>query len=211
MTTLQKRLENLTITTKTIDSTHKAEPKQRDRPKNNAPYMITHIHNNHTVSIRSMEPNDDKLYLKLLSDCADYERTAKSLTGMPARGQMVLADFLGTHYRALVLKAKSEEHIDVMFVDFGNKEKKTLAQLKVLRSDLGTVQLRTYRVRLAAVDVKLNNERVMDYLKNLLDDCKTLKLVYDDEKAIDTSPVTLIDVESLEVINDTIAKLNGQT
>lgn len=207
---LQKRLANLTIGTKTIESVHK-KPVHRERPKNNAPYMITHIHNHRTVSIRSMERNDDKRYLKLLNDCADYEPTAKPFTGMPKKRQMVLAEFLGTYYRALVLKTKNEMHIEVMFVDFGNRVKKTLAELKVLRADLGLLDLKTYRVQIAGVDTKLNNDIVMNYLNDLLDECKTLKLVYADEKAIESSPVTLIDVESLEVINDKVAKLNGQS
>lgn len=173
--------------------------------------MITHIHNHHTVSVRSMEQNDDKLYLNLLKDCADYEPTAKPFTVMPEKGQMVLAEFLGTYYRALVLNAKSERHIDVRFVDFGNKEKKTLAELKILRADLGLLELRTYRVRLAGVDTKLKNDSVMNYLNDLLDACKTLKLVYENEEAIESSPVTLIDVESLDVINDKITNLNAQT
>lgn len=208
---LQKRLANLTISAKTIESTHKAQPVHRERPKNNAPYMITHIHNHHTVSIRSMERNDDTLYLKLLNDCADYEQTAKPFTEMPVKGQMVLAEFMGSHYRAHVLKVKSEIHIEVMFVDFGNKEKKTLSELKVLRADLGQSEVRTYRVRMAGVDTKRNNDRVMNYLNDLLDECKTLKLVYKNKNDIESSPVTLIDIESLEVINDKVAKLNGQT
>lgn len=201
----------MTISTKTIETSHKAEPVHPKRPKNNAPYMITHIHNHHTVSVRSMERNDDKRYLKVLNDCAEYELTAKPLTVLPEKGEMVLAEFLGTFYRALVLKVKSEMHIEVMFVDFGNKEKKTLTQLKVLRADLGQLELKTYRVRMAGVDTRLNNDRVMTYLNDLLDECKTLKLVYENEKAIESSPVTLFDVESLDVINDKVAKLNGQT
>lgn len=173
--------------------------------------MITHIHSHHTVSVRSMERDDDIRYLKLLNDCADYEPTAKPFTVMPEKYQMVLAEFLGSHYRALVLKAKSEMLIEVMFVDFGNKEKKTLDELKVLRDDLRQPDLKTYRVRMAGVDTKLNNDRVMDYLNELFDENKTLKLVYENEQAIASSPVNLIDIETLDIINDKVARLNEQT
>lgn len=177
-------------------------------PANNSKVMMTYIHNHRCVFIRSMESTDNLNYLKVLNNCAEYEKISEPMSVLPAKGDVVLAKFVGIYYRALVIKVNNDNDIKVGFLDFGNSEKTKLSELKHLSKDLQKHRRYNFRVILDGVGEKLTNDGVMNYLNGLVDDSKVLKLLYDDTKPLKDNSIRLIDTVTGENINDCVIDLN---
>lgn len=129
-------------------------------PANNTQIIITYVINHRKLYIRSGETEASQDYLRTLLDCAEFEKTAPPMRGLPSKGDILLARFEGQFYRALVLNVISAEEITVGFIDFGNKASVSFTDTKTLSPALQARPRHTVQVTLDGMPEKLSNEVV---------------------------------------------------
>lgn len=129
-------------------------------PASNSRIIITYVINHRKVYIRSGEPDASQDYIRTQLDCAEYEKTAPPMRGLPSKGDILLARFDGQFYRALVLNVISAEEITVGFIDFGNKATVSFNDTKTLSAELQSRPRHTVQVTLDGMPEKMANEVV---------------------------------------------------
>lgn len=132
-------------------------------PATNTRVIITYVTSHRKVYVRSAESEASQDYIRTQLDCAEFEKTAPPMRGLPSKGDIVLARFEGQFYRALVLNVASAEEITVGFIDFGNKAAVSFTDIKTLSVELQARPRHTVQVLLDGMPEKLNNEVVCIY------------------------------------------------
>lgn len=111
--------------------------------------MITCAINHKILFVRPTDLESDAEYIGLMNDIAQYTLTADKLAALPEPGDWVLAKWQNITCRALVLKVTIDKEIVCGFIDFGNVEKCSLDDLKVI-SDV--LKRRPWTVNKIALD-----------------------------------------------------------
>lgn len=141
-------------------------------PPNKKSVLITHIVSHREVFLR-LKKNDDA-FLKYLNDVAECAVTAPPLDETPKKGDIVLADFNGCYYRAVVGGIINDEVI-VAFLELGHVEQKPIKMLKKLREDLQMAQRFVFKAILSGVNEGIKTDECLNYLHQLQDKAIPLK------------------------------------
>lgn len=172
-------------------------------PESGTNVIITAVIDHRTLFIRSFAKNNNTEYVKNANDIAEYSLTAKPLTKLPERGDLVLAELEGEcYYRALVLNVQ-QNTVRVAYIDFGNTAEKTLADLKELSDEMGQRKRFTRKLVLKNVPTVMLNEKCLEYLHELVNELKPLKILHKEQ-----TNVTLIDLDRKMSLEDYIFQLN---
>lgn len=142
-------------------------------PSNNKLVAITNVISHKTVFLRSIERDDNERYLKYLNDVSECSKTAPQVD-VPKKGDIVLAEFEGSYYRAVVARIENDEAV-VAFLEFGNVEKNHIKNLKELREDLKYVKSFIFKAHLSDVDEGVKTDKCLTYLYQLLEISAPLK------------------------------------
>lgn len=170
---------------------------------------ITAIVDHKTIFLRSFETKDNVKYLKYLNDVLESSKTAMPLNQIPKTGDIVLAEFQGAYYRAVVAQVE-EDYVVVAFVEFGNLEKMPLSNLKELRADLKYMKQFIFKAHLPDLNADLKSDQCLVYLHDLLADYTPLKFI-GKEKTISSKGILCeLRVSSTnESVNGMVNKLNS--
>lgn len=201
-------------------------------PSTNAAVILTYVCNHRKVYVRSIEADAQSDYIRTLQDCADHEKAAQVLRELPNKGDMVLARFEGLFYRAVVVGVKTPEDIGVGFIDFGNKESVTLADMRSLSMELQLRPRHAVAVMLDGMPDKMTNEvvwwtlsivylsyyyiciislstQILRQLNDLVDTNQSLKIVFGGgAPLVANTVVTLFDLDTGKSINQAMIDLN---
>lgn len=196
-------------------------------PRRNGNVIITHAADHRHVFIRSADraASDDYLQTLLAINeigCDDTdENPAPALTELPARGECVLTHTDdGLHNRALVLTARDQDRIEVAYIDFGNRDVRSLTDLRRMPAQLLKLAKHPIEVLLSDVPKILQTDAPGALLGDLIDKGTVLRMQFDvnDESGGTVSkcdrlpaaqwPVRLIDSKTNVCINDTLAHMN---
>lgn len=170
--------------------------------------VITSVIDQNTVFVRSFAEKDNDRYLKYLNDVVESSKAAPTLDNMPKIGDIVLAEFEGAYYRALVALIVRDEAV-VAFLEFGNLEKKLISTLKKLRDDLKYEPRFTFKAKLSNEGLK--TDKCVNYLQQLMQKCVPLKFTQKMEVASPSEDVhfELIVNATSESVNEKVKKLNN--
>lgn len=181
-------------------------------PKDKTPVCITWASDqrNDLVFIRPADSNSDKKYTEILNDVCLYAETARPLTELPHKGDVILASYQDAEggvegdeqfYRALVRDVKDNEHITVSFLEFGNSEEKRLSELRDLRPDLKTLPRLTLPCRLRDVNFDTYSPKAREFSEDLGNLVTPLEIRYDGEYQKQTTYVELFISKTKESVN----------
>lgn len=196
-------------------------------PRRNGNVIITHAADHRHVFIRSADraATDDYLQTLLAINeigCDDTdENPAPPLTELPARGACVLTHTAdGLHNRALVLTASDQDRIEVAYIDFGNRDVRSLDDLRRMPAHLLKLAKHPIEVLLSDVPKLLQTDAPGALLGDLIDKGTVLRMHFEvndksggivskcDRLPAAQWPVRLIDVKTNVCINDTLAHMN---
>lgn len=181
-------------------------------PLNNKLVAITSVISHTIVYLRSIEMKDNERYLKYLNDVAESSKTATSFKEMPKKGDIVLADFDGVYYRALVARIVSDTVVVVAFLEFGNLETKPVDTLKKLRDDLKYVKRFTFKAKFSDLNEGLKSDKCVNYLHQLLKKKIPLKFIRkDDDSLPGVVPCQLFVSTTNESVTGKLKALNNLT
>lgn len=90
---------------------------------------------------------DLPLLMDQIQDCCS------SLTEVsePTVGQPCIGQYLDDWYRAEIIRHHQEDTVEVLFVDYGNREVVTKSQVKVINSDLTELPVQSFQCRLHSI------------------------------------------------------------
>ncbi|XP_020286948.1 uncharacterized protein LOC109856278 isoform X2 [Pseudomyrmex gracilis] len=167
---------------------------------------ITHPYNHYVAFVRSMDDEDEKYFLNIMSRVKNCAKTAPFLTKPPNINQIVIAPFIDDNsYRATVVKLLEDDNVLVQYNDFGNIYKLKRQNLQVIPDDLAKEQSCLTKILLKDVprDVTITEEARI-YLQNLAD--TETPLTYIRSSSSSEEGVYLITATG-ERINDKIKEL----
>ncbi|KAK2582879.1 hypothetical protein KPH14_008956 [Odynerus spinipes] len=106
--------------------------------KSGTEVCITSYRNQSTLYVRSLQPEDQEKFHKIMQDVAKCAQSAPYLEELPVVGEMVMAQYIDNNfYRAIVIKIHEEKQdVRISYVDFGNEENTFWTNLKVLPAAL---------------------------------------------------------------------------
>lgn len=189
-------------------------------PRNHSPIIITFAVDHRRVYVRSAEPHAIEDYNQTMMAVNEAAESATPLVEPPVRSSFVLAHYDNVFYRALVLAVDDDvDQIDVAYIDFGNKERKQLADLRHMPADLMLLTRHPIEVQLAAVPERMHTDAVAQRLHCLIDAATVLQLhcsddqvcgggVASDGRLCKNAAVRLIDERTNECVNETLGTLN---
>lgn len=205
---LSEKLRNRLLRSRT-DMTTIVEP--CEIPQNDKLVTISSVISHNIVFLRSIEKKDNERYKKYLNDVVENAKIAQPLDEMPKKGDIVLAEFEGAYYRALVTRILCDEVV-VAFLEFGNLETKSISELKELRDDLKYVQRFTFKATLRDVNEGLKTGKCVNYLRLLVKSSIHLKFTRK-EYIVATSlrdvQCELFAIARNESVNEKINELNN--
>lgn len=172
-------------------------------PESGTNVVLSAVLDHRSFYIRSLSEPYNNEYIKDANDIADYSLTAKLLTKLPERGDIILAEFEGAYYRALALNVTDANHIKVAYVDFGNTAEKRLNDLREITDELRQRKRFTHKIVLENVPKIMLNEKCLDYLHELVNELKSLKIQHTEQRN-----VTLNDTDRKVSLENYLIKLN---
>lgn len=179
--------------------------KNTDPPASGSTVAITTISKSNLVYIRSLAPNDNIEYIKILNIVNTQAKKCPVIEKLPERGDILVSDFQDTgYYRVLVVNVTNKDKIAVAYIDFGNVEEKKLSELRALPDE--AYDCARYAIPVILKDVKdfQANEEILAYLNSFADASgKELKISYDNI----AEGVELIDLATNENINRKVLEM----
>lgn len=178
-----------------------------DDVKNGAKVKLVYANNHYSAYVRSAAL--DVEYADLLQRVVESAATARKLTELPKRNDMVSAPFLGDYYRAIVVKAEStDQPIRVAFLDFGNIDAVMFDDLRELPDDLKNAKRFTFRIFFDGVDRETPNKEGFTLLKHIENEVKTTFTIHSSSNSpliVKDSMVKLVNAKTKEILNDKLA------
>ena len=104
--------------------------------------LITHINSVTDFYIQIATQESLEMQMKLMDDVHKYSVKAKPLAVPPAVGEFCIAEYGGdSWFRAQVIERVDAEVSEVIFIDFGNKERVSFSQMKPLPDEFLSVPI----------------------------------------------------------------------
>lgn len=172
--------------------------------KNGSEVKLVYAGSHYSAYIRPAD--SDAEYFELLQRVSDAAPTAKKLSELPKRNDVINAPFLGDYYRALVLKAESiDQPIRVAFLDFGNVDNVKFDDARELDEELKNAKRFTLRILLDGLDRDVPNPKGFELLKIIETDESESFIVHDVSNNATLGKdavVKLVNTKTKECLND---------
>lgn len=136
---------------------------------------ITTVLNNRLVFLRPATENDDIAFARLNCDTVRCAKDANTLAFLPRIGSLVLAKF-DFYQRAMVLKYLSDTMVAVVFIDYGNVEKRDYRELKEMPDQLKTIKRFASKFELNNIDHDIMNFAALKVLYRYMANEKELRI-----------------------------------
>lgn len=140
--------------------------------------VISYVDND-SVYVRPANVN-----AQVVADSLKYAKKANRLSALPSRSDLVLAPFDGGYYRAVVIKADTMEEIHVAFIDFGNKEKIKLDELKEMSHELAAPKRLVTKISMKPLPEKLEKQKVLKLMKKLCQEDTEVTIDFDEKSSL---------------------------
>lgn len=127
-----------------------------DAPKNNEDILLVYVVKANTFYIRSL--NYDGEYVRNSRDFDRSGQQAKNLSSLPKKNDMVLVKHRGKFLRAVVLRAESDNQIEVALADIGQKVNSSLREMRELSEDLSNRLRYNYKLLLTHIPAGVPKE-----------------------------------------------------
>ncbi|XP_055381394.1 tudor domain-containing protein 1-like [Condylostylus longicornis] len=201
--TIKQKSESNNILNKTIE--------RAPLPKSGTPVIMTHFDQLNRIYVRSNERPDSDNYVEAINFVIESAKSSNYLSSMPKTKDMVICEFEGDWYRALVLNPIDEDNILIGYIDFGNAETKKLSQLKEMHPDCFNFKRYPFGVSLKEVP-EISREKMStkckDYLQHIIDNLVQLRISYTEGEKVGHLPlVELFENQSNRCVNEKIRNL----
>ncbi|XP_055908685.1 uncharacterized protein LOC129943344 [Eupeodes corollae] len=165
-----------------IKATNIGKVEQVAFPKSNSLIKLTAIRSSNRVFLRSLEKAENEGYLNVLKAINEYGRNASPLKVMPTKNAFAITNFGsdGIFYRVQVVSAKDEDHIHVIYFDFGNEGTKKLSELKDISMECAALKQYIVMATLKNVPFVRDNPKLLEYMKTFEE--SDGKIVYNDRE-----------------------------
>lgn len=186
-------------------------------PRTNTDVILTYAADHRRVFIRSAEPAAAEDYLRTLLAANEAALSARPLTDLPARGDVLLASYEDTFHRALVIATPADaQRIECAYLDHGNKQTLRLTELYTMPAELVGRPRHPVEVLLADVADMQTTDGESALLMDLVDAATVLRLSFDaavhgsadDGRLRPLGVVRLTVAATNECINETLATMN---
>nr|XP_014085370.1 protein vreteno-like isoform X1 [Bactrocera oleae] len=195
-----------------------SENKQQEIPSNTARRIprsgnlvaLTAVSKTNIVFIRSKADEDNLSFFKLINDVQSAAKQLKKLSKTPICGQIVITNFAGQYNRAMILNSDNEQHIKLVYMDYGNLDARKLEDLYEAPEQFMHVQRFVEPVILKDVPEMYMTEEIRKFMYSYLDGID-LVLKYDEKSDLLSDKgvyeIELFDGTTNQNFNKMVAKL----
>ncbi|XP_049311915.1 protein vreteno isoform X2 [Bactrocera dorsalis] len=186
------------------------EMQSRKIPRSGNLVALTAVSKTNIVFIRSKADEDNLNFFKFINNVQNTAKQLKKLSKTPICGQIVITNFAGQYNRAMILNSDNEQHIKLVYMDYGNLDARKLEDLYEAPEQFIQVQRFVEPVILKDVPEMYMTEEIRKFMYSYLDGID-LVVKYDEKNDLLSDKgvyeVELFDGTTNQNFNKMVAKL----